>query len=326
MNTESSENCYLDPPFDPVAEILRDFRLSNTFYWRGELRAPWGLELMRECGAGFHFVAEGSCYLRWGDRPPLRLNAGDLVLLPHARDHILADAPDSPTVPVDSLVRETVGQTAILLGNGGSGALAVLVGGSVQFEEPGLHPLLERMPEVLHLSTAGGEQDEMLRSMVAAMGAEALSARPGRATVMTRLADILVIQAVRWWLDHGSAECSGWLRALRDPQVGKALALIHRRPEENWTVRSLAEAVHLSRSVFSARFTEFVGTPPMQYCTRWRMHLAGRWLQEDKLGIREVAARLGYESEPSFSRAFKRLHGVPPGAIRRGALEAGLTE
>jgi AraC-like DNA-binding protein len=326
MNIRSSECCDFDPPFDPVAEILRDFRLSNTFYWRSELRAPWGLELVRECGAGFRFVVEGSCWLRWGDNPPLRLEAGDLVLLPHGRDHILADALDSPTVPVEELAREPLGTMAMLLRHGGSGALTVLIGGSVRFEEPGLHPLLEAMPEVLHLSCAGEVQDGMLRSMVAAMGAEALSTRPGGATVMTRLADILVIQAVRWWLDHGSAECSGWLRALRDPQVGRALALIHRRPEEHWTVRSLAQAVHLSRSVFSARFTELVGTPPMHYCTRWRMHLAGRWLQEDRLGIRAVAARLGYESEPSFSRAFKRHHGMPPGALRREALEPELAE
>jgi AraC-like DNA-binding protein len=157
--------------------------------------------------------------------------------------------------------------------------------------------------------------------MVAAMGAEAHSPRPGGATLMTRLADVLVVQAVRWWLDHDTERCSGWLMALRDPKVGKALALIHRRPEERWTVGTLAREVHLSRSVFSARFTELVGTPPMQYLTRWRMHLAGRWLREEKLGISEVAARFGYESEPSFSRAFKRYMGVSPGAARRGATE-----
>jgi AraC-like DNA-binding protein len=194
----------------------------------------------------------------------------------------------------------------------------------MRFEEPGLHPLVDLMPDVLHIQAAGREQDEMLRAMVAAMGAEALSARPGGATLMTRLADVLVVQAVRWWLDHGAEERCGWLTALRDPRVGKALALIHRRPQEGWTVGSLAKAVRLSRSVFSERFTQLVGKPPMQYVTRWRMHLAARWLREDKLRLGEIAARLGYESEPSFSRAFKRHMGAPPGAVRRGAREEAL--
>ena len=323
MSTQSSEPCCPEVSFDPVAEILHDFRLSNTFYCRSELRAPWGLEIPPQCGATFHFVAEGGCYLRRESAEPLRLNAGDLVLLPHGRGHILADAPDGPTVSADSLEHEVIGQNAALLRHGGSGDLAVLVCGGVHFEEPGLHPLVEVMPEVLHLRGAGREQGEFVRAMVAAMGAEALSARPGGATLMTRLADVLVVQAVRWWLDHGTVGCTGWLRALRDPQLGRAMALIHRRPQENWTVRSLAGAVHMSRSVFSERFTHVVGTPPMQFLTRWRMHLAGRWLRQDRLGIAEVAARLGYESAPSFSRAFKRYSGMSPGAARRGTAELG---
>ncbi len=319
MSTHSSENGCWEMPFDPVAEVLQDFRLSNSFYCRSELRAPWGLELSGQCATAFHFVAEGGCYLRRGPEEALRLDGGDLVLLPHGRGHILSDAPDGAAVCVETLPHEMIGQNAALLRHGGGGEATVLICGSVYFEEPGLHPLVDLMPDVLHLPGAGGAQDDMLRVMVAAMGAEALSPRPGGTTLMTRLADVLVVQAVRWWLDHCAEGRSGWLTALRDPQVGKALALIHRRPEEGWTVGSLAKAVHLSRSVFSERFTELVGKPPMQYLTRWRMHLAGRWLREDKLRLGEIAARLGYESEPSFSRAFKRHMGAPPGAVRRGA-------
>jgi AraC-like DNA-binding protein len=173
------------------------------------------------------------------------------------------------------------------------------------------------MPDVLHLRGGDRAQDDMLRAMVTAMEAEARSPRPGGATLMTRLADVLVIQALRWWVEHCTDECPGWLRALRDPQIGRALAAIHRRPADSWTVASLAKAVQMSRSIFSERFTELVGTPPMQYLTRWRMHLAERWLREDRLAITEVARRLGYESVPSFSRAFKRHTGVPPGAAKR---------
>jgi len=307
---------------DSIAEVLQDFRLAGSFYCRSELRAPWGLEIPGRCGAAFHFVAQGSCYLRYGGGGPLRLDEGELVVLPRGGSYILSDAPDGEAMPADSLSKEMIGHNAKLVRHGGEGELTILVGGGVRFEDPGLHPLVNLMPDVLHVRRTDREQDEMLRAMVAAMSAEAHSPRPGGATLMTRLADVLVIQAVRGWLDHAAEGCSGWLTALRDPKIGKALALIHRRPEERWTVGGLAKAVYLSRSVFSARFTELVGTPAMRYLTQWRMHLAARWLREDKLGIREAAARFGYESEPSFSRAFKRYMGISPGAARRNTADA----
>jgi AraC-like DNA-binding protein len=321
MIIQSSEKPCLESAPDPIAEVLQDFRLSGSHHCRSELHAPWGLEITNQCGASFHFVAEGSCYLRHGPCGPIRLDEGDLVLLPRGGGYTLVSSPNGEAVPVDSLVKEVIGKSAALLRWEGPGELTTLVGGGVRFENSDLNPLLELMPEVLHLREGEGGQDEVLRGMVAAMGAEARSLRPGSATLMTRLADILVVHAVRWWLDHGSEECTGWLKALRDPQVGRAVAAIHRRPQEAWTVASLAKAVHMSRSVFSERFSELVGTSPMQYLTRWRMHLAERWLREDRLSISEVAARLGYESGPSFSRAFKRHRGVPPGEARRNESE-----
>jgi AraC-like DNA-binding protein len=321
MSIRSSEKDCSEGITDPIAEVLQDFRLSGSHYCRSELRAPWGLEIPACCGASFHFVAEGGCYLRQGACGPLRLDGGDLVLLPRGGGYTLCSSPDGETVSVSSLTKEAIGKNANLLRWEGPGELTTLVGGAVRFENSDINPLLDLMPEVLHLRGGDGEQDEVLRGMVAAMSAEARSVRPGGATLMTRLADALVVHAVRWWLDHGTEECTGWLKALRDPQVGRALAAIHRRPQEAWTVASLAKAVHMSRSVFSARFTEFVGTSPMHYLTRWRMHLAERWLREDRLGIGEVAARLGYESGPSFSRAFKRHTGASPGEARRNGSE-----
>ena len=149
------------------------------------------------------------------------------------------------------------------------------------------------------------------------MGEEARALRPGGETVITRLADVLVIQALRAWLQEAPAAQQGWLGALQDPQLGRALTLIHREPGRDWTVASLAQAVAMSRSAFAARFTERVGEPAMHYLLRWRMHAALGWLREEGASLGEAASRAGYQSEAAFSRAFKRVTGQSPGAARR---------
>jgi AraC-like DNA-binding protein len=140
--------------------------------------------------------------------------------------------------------------------------------------------------------------------------------------VITRLADILVIQAIRAWIETAPAARTGWLGALHDAQIGRALALIHRDPARDWTVASLARELSMSRSAFAARFTEVAGEPAMQYVTRWRMHVALDTLQRDGATVAQLADRLGYRSEAAFARAFKRVIGKPPGAVRQAAAAA----
>jgi AraC-like DNA-binding protein len=181
-----------------------------------------------------------------------------------------------------------------------------------------MHPLIALLPDRLHIRDAD-ESEPSLRGTLAVMAQEVRAVRPGGATVLTRLSDVLVVQAVRSWLERTAEGQAGWLGALRDPQIGQALAAIHRQPGRRWSLESLAASVHLSRSVFSERFIALVGQSPMQYLTRWRMHMASDWLRTGTLSIGEVASRLGYDSEPAFHRAFKRHVGLPPGAFRRRA-------
>ena len=143
--------------------------------------------------------------------------------------------------------------------------------------------------------------------------------RPGGEAVITRLSDILVIQAIRAWIGTADAAQAGWLGALRDPQIGAALALIHSDPARAWTVAELAGELAMSRSAFAARFTELVGEPVVQYLTRWRMQVATEALREDGATVAELAGALGYRSEAAFARAFKRVVGVAPGAVKREA-------
>jgi AraC-like DNA-binding protein len=149
------------------------------------------------------------------------------------------------------------------------------------------------------------------------MAGEVLAQRVGAATVLTRLADVVITRVVRAWVEARSEDATGWLAAIRDPKIGRALAAIHRRPGHHWSVEALADIAHVSRSMFSERFVSVVGVPPARYVSRWRMHLASVWLRNERRTVSEVAARLGYESEASFSRAFKRSAGVAPSTLRR---------
>ena len=246
------------------------------------------------------------------------LEAGDLVLLPHDEEHQIADPAEEEAAPLAALPSERIGHNAALLCYGGDGPAALLICGGVRFAGPLAHPLLDLLPRVLLLHREEQEgAHAWLDATLTMLGAEALSLRPGSAAVMTRLADILVLQTIRAWLERDEGQRLGWLGALRDPDIGSALALIHRRAEEPWTVASLAREVHLSRSVFSERFSKRVGMSPMQYVTRWRMSLARSWIREERMSASEAAHRLGYSSEAAFSRAFKRHLQVPPGAFRR---------
>ncbi|MDG2112028.1 MAG: AraC family transcriptional regulator [Actinomycetota bacterium] len=193
-----------------------------------------------------------------------------------------------------------------------------LICGAVRLAHPAARHLVDVLPEVIHVeSSTGARALEWLPSVLGMIAAETAQARPGGEAVVTRLCDILVISAIRTWLDTDPAARTGWLGALQDPQIGTAVVLIHRNPEHDWTVAGLAATVAMSRSAFSARFSEQVGEGPMQYVTRWRMHVATDLLGEEKLTVAVVAERLGYASEAAFSRAYKRATGTPPGAVRR---------
>lgn len=168
---------------------------------------------------------------------------------------------------------------------------------------------------------ASSPGNEWLRGSVQVMMEEARSLGPGGDAVITRFSDILVVQAIRHWLQADPNAQTGWLGALQDPQVGRALAIIHRDPTHPWTVESLAGAVGVSRSGLAARFADLVGETPMTYLRQWRFEVARNWLRDTDQTLAEIGEQLGYESEASFSRAFKKATGQTPGSVRRGAEE-----
>jgi AraC-like DNA-binding protein len=232
----------------------------------------------------------------------------------------MADTPRGRTKPLAALPREQISDRIFRINSGGGRSVTIMACCNVVFEQPALNPLLALMPAVIHVKRAALD-DPALLGLLDAMSSEVLDQRVGAATVLARLADVVITRLIRTWVEVGYKEnrehTAGWLAAIRDPKIGRALAGIHRKPEQPWTVEALAKLAGLSRSMFSERFTAVMGVPPARYLATWRMHLASGWLLNDRLTVSQVSAKLGYESEPSFSRAFKRYVGVPPSALRR---------
>jgi AraC-like DNA-binding protein len=308
------------PPADPLGEALHFLRMDGAFYCRSELSAAWGLTLPEMRGyLWFHVVASGRAWLETDEAEPSLLRPGDFALVPHGDGHRLRSDPGAPVPGILELEREAVSDRYEILRHGEGGAPTTLVCGAVRFDHPAARNLIEILPAAILLEAADSPQLDWMQSTLRLMAAEAKELRPGGEAVITRLGDILVIQAIRSWIETDPAAQTGWLGALQDRQIGRAISLIHRDPARAWTVASLARELAMSRSSFAARFTELVGEPVMQYVTRWRMLVAVDFLREDGATVGELARRLGYRSEAAFARAFKRVVGVPPGAVRRRA-------
>ncbi|MCU7885433.1 MAG: AraC family transcriptional regulator [Candidatus Thiodiazotropha sp. (ex Lucinoma annulata)] len=302
---------------DPLGETLHLLRLNGTFYCRSELTAPWGIELPPfEGRMMFHVVTAGHCWLEVEGEEPHLLQQGSLALVPHGNGHCIRSKPTDETLPLFDIPVERVSDRYEIMRHGGDGELTHLTCGVVRFDHVAGQQLIALLPKVLQIDTWADEEGSWLQSTLRFIAREARELRPGGETVITHLADILIIQAIRSWLDSAPDANRGWLAALRDKYVGKALAAIHREPEKDWTVASLAKEVGMSRSGFSARFTDLVGDSAMRYLTQWRMQLARAQLLETSDSLSVLANRLGYQSEAAFCRAFKRVFGVSPGSIR----------
>lgn len=304
---------------DPLAGALHHLRMDGMFYCLSDLTAPWGLTLppMPDC-LWFHVLTHGECVLIAEDGTTVTARAGDVVVLPHGAGHRAADHPDSPAPVVLDLPHHYISRHYATLEHGGGGEACRVVCGVVHLGHPAARMLIGSLPPLIHIDAGyGREHWPWLSSLLALMATEAEAMRPGGETVITRLSDILVVQAIRAWIETEPAAQTGWLQALRDPLVGRAIALVHADPARDWTVSSLAREVGTSRSGLSARFTDLLGASPKQYITGWRMALAEDWLRDPTRGILEIALALGYHSEAAFSRAFKRETGIPPSAARR---------
>lgn len=316
----SCMNIVLPPVADGVGEALHFLRMSGNFYCRSEFSAPWALSMPAiDRSLMLHVITSGRCWLEVDGAPSRMLQPGDLALVPHGEGHQMASDPGMEGSKLFDLEREQVSERYEILRLGGGGTPTTAICGLFQFDHPAARQLISLLPKLIVVEAWSSPQADWIQSTLRLMASEARELRPGGETVITRLADILVIQAIRSWIAEDPAAQTGWLGALQDKQIGRTISQIHREPARSWTLESLAATASMSRSAFAARFTELVGEPAMHYVTRWRMNTALSWLRESDTSVGELSRRLGYESEAAFNRAFKRHMGTSPGAARRRA-------
>ncbi|WP_191600850.1 AraC family transcriptional regulator [Marinomonas algicola] len=299
-------------PQDPLGETLYSLRLNGVMYAASELKAPWGMDMPPLKGnMMFHIITQGACWLRFLDYPDTYLQPGDIALLPRGEGHLISDEKKTQCEPFFDLPVTHISNRFESIQYGGGGEKTLLTCGVLSFDNVIGQKLIAQLPSLIHLKAEEG-RTKALQGLIELMSEESKTLGAGGETIVANIADIVVIKAIRYWLDTAPEANKGWLGALKDPKIGKALTAMHAHPELDWTLDSLAAQVGMSRSGFSARFTDVIGTSAKQYLTEWRMGLARLRIMEAPVSLIELAEDLGYTSEAAFSRAYKRVFGVPP--------------
>jgi AraC-like DNA-binding protein len=325
------QECFQEGLVDVLSEVLRAVRLTGAVFFDVEANAPFvattpaGIEIAAsvmpeaEHLIMFHAVTSGRCWaeLEDGTAPPIHLAAGDIFVVAKGDKHVLCSTPGMRAeANLNMYFRPTDRQLPFQISPpGGDGERTRFACGYLGCDARPFNPVLQVMPRILH--ARGAEGAGCMAQLIRMAIDESATRRSGGETVLSRLAELMFVEVLRRHIEALPKDAAGWLSGLRDPHISRALALMHGRPAEAWTLERLAHEVGLSRSVLADRFQHFVQEAPMHYLTRWRMQLATRLLDRQGVGVAQVAAEVGYESEAAFNRAFKKFVGVPPGAWRR---------
>lgn len=292
----------MSPEDDLLSTVLSAYQLRAGVYGSPKFCGVWqhGTSGMRR--GAFHLIGSGGAWLHTqAQASPTRMETGDLVVLPHDGWHLLSAEPTLQGL--ESNPNQI-----------GDGPFTTVVCGYFEFERGDKNPVLDALPEVLVITRKEGGR--ALEGLCELMLSEATGDAVGTRTVLDKLADTLFVMVVRFYI-NGLAEQRGVLAALADSRLRLALAAIHRKPGAAWTLELLAHEAGMSRSNFSQHFAAVVGVTPIDYLTRWRMTQAELVLRNPRMTVSGVAEQMGYETEAAFRKAFKRVHGVGPGSIRR---------
>lgn len=304
---------------DILSEVFATLRLGGGVYFRAELSGAWAIELPAEGRRiRFHLVRHGNCLARvQAEREPVQLMEGDLAIIPNGSAQVLSDRPGRKSAKLgDIIAAGGLDRSGLLTYGEGEGRVRLLCG-FCDFDEDIEHPVVASLPALIVLRPRDLGAEPWVTETLRLMSLEADLSDQGMNGILGRLLEVAFIQVVRRLTEKAAGADPGYMSALGDPRLSKALLAIHGAPERPWTIAELARSSGLSRAVFAERFTAAVGLPPIGYLTNWRLMKARRLLRETNLGIDEIARRCGYQSLPSFTRRFKSVFHMGPGAFRR---------
>jgi len=320
---------------DVLSEVLKAVKLDGAMFDNAEYSAPWCFRapashlvapyLSRDSRHViiYHLLTEGRGYAHVeGDGRPLHLDAGDIVIFPHGDPHIMGNG--SPVKPIDNgqELQRILSGGLKLSRLGGGGETTKFVCGYMACDPQLSRVFLGGLPPMLKVHIRNDASGQWLENSIRYSVGDSDASMPGGEAVVAKLSEVLFIETLRRYIALLPPEQTGWLAGIRDSEVGKALALLHRRPAHPWTIAALASEVGISRSVLAERFRVYLSETPMAYLTRWRLQLGAQMLKTTSRSVAEIAAEVGYESEPAFNRAFKREFGLPPARFRTQAKSA----
>ena len=305
---------------DALSAVLEAVRIRGSVYFWANLSPPWGLKVPPFARViRYHLILRGHCWVRVdGSRDALRLDAGDLVAIPHGRAHLLSDGPRTPCVSLDRVIERAgfSGEGALVLGDQDAGHETRMVCGHFAHDADEEHPLFRALPETIVVRGVAGTQTGWLDEVLRYTAREVASNGPGTTAIVTRLSEILFVHTLRSYAAARPEQGVGWAGFV-DSHIGPALAQLHDAPGAAWSVAALAKVAGLSRTAFALRFRRLMGTTPLAYVARWRLISARAALREPSPSIAEIASRVGYQSESAFNHAFTKAFGMGPGAFRR---------
>lgn len=302
---------------DPLSDVLRSVRLAGGVFLEAKFTAPWSIAAQitpEDCRPflanlvqviGFHVVLEGRMFVGLQGEPPIEVRAGEIILLPRNDIHIMGSTAGLVPVSAANLIQQAPDGGLLQIRYGGGREATSIVCGFLGTQDS-FNPLLAALPRMLKLDLGKASSWDWIEGNVRFAVQELARGRLASSTMMSKLSEVLLVEAVReYTLKLGELE-QGWLRGLNDPGIGRALTLIHGDIAATWSAETLAREAGLSRSTFMERFNQLIGMPPIRYITVWRLEIAKQHLLTSRMGVAQIAHAIGYESEEGFRRAFKR--------------------